>query len=215
MAGCVALCVAVAEGQIAASSAAQTAYSQGRPAVESGTAAHGFEVATVRLANRNDGRQWFGTQGGAFGQVLGVGDVAEEPGVVRICGYAEDGTVEGGPKWAETDQWDIEAKMDEADMGGWEKLSDRERMERVRPLLRALLEDRFKLKVHTEMKVTPVYALVAGEGRCEDEGSAAAAGERRSAGRGRAERSKNPGPPRAGSWCRTKAGWGMRCRCAG
>jgi len=33
-------------------------------------------------------------------------------------------------------------------------------MERVMPLLRVLLESRFKLKTHTEVRVTPVYALV-------------------------------------------------------
>ena len=74
------------------------------------------------------------------------------------------GRVEGGPKWADTDQWDIEAKLDDADMADWDKLSDKQRMERVRPQLRELLAERFGLELHAEMKVTPVYALVQSKG---------------------------------------------------
>ena len=126
-------------------------------------AAHGFEVATVRLADRNDGRRWFGTKVAPSGRVS-VSAMSLKSLVWAAYIGARTGTVEGGPKWAETDNYDIEAKIDEADMGGWEKLSDRERMERVRPLLRELLEDRFKVKIHTETRVTPVYALMVAKG---------------------------------------------------
>jgi uncharacterized protein (TIGR03435 family) len=142
-------------------------YAQGRPAVglaEPGAPAHGFEVATVRLANRNDGRHWFGTKVEPSGRFS-----ASAMSLKNLVWYAYVGTqktsmVEGGPKWTESDEYDIEAKIDEADKGGWEELSDRERSERAQPLLRALLEERFKLKMHTETRVMPVYALVVAKG---------------------------------------------------
>jgi uncharacterized protein (TIGR03435 family) len=54
--------------------------------------------------------------------------------------------------------------VDEAYMGGWEKLSDRQRMEVVRPMIRRLLADRFHLRFRVEMRKTPVYALVQAKG---------------------------------------------------
>jgi uncharacterized protein (TIGR03435 family) len=124
----------------------------------------GFEVATVRLADPKDGRRWFGTKMAPSGRVT-VSDMT----LNSLVWFAYVGTqkaqkVDGGPKWAGTDQWDIEAKLDDADMAGWDKLSDQERMARARPAMRALLAERFGLKVHTETKVTSVYALVQAKG---------------------------------------------------
>ena len=125
---------------------------------------HGFEVATVKLTNRNDGRQWFGTKLAPSGR-LSVSAMSLSSLVdIGYVGTQKTGRVDGGPKWADSDQWDIEAKLDEADMAGWDQLSDRERMERARPQLRALLVERFGLKLHTETKVVPVYALVQAKG---------------------------------------------------
>jgi uncharacterized protein (TIGR03435 family) len=125
---------------------------------------HGFEVATVKVANRNDGRHWFGTQVAPSGRFEGSSVTLKSLVLYAYVGMQKKGRVEGGPKWVESDGYDIEAKLDDADMVGWEKLSDKERMERVRPQLRALLVERFGLKVHSEMKVTPVYALVQAKG---------------------------------------------------
>jgi len=70
------------------------------------------------------------------------------------------GKVEGGPSWVRSDPYDIEAKVEDSQMTGWDKLSDEERRARVQPMLRTLLAERFHLKLHTEMRDTPVYALV-------------------------------------------------------
>ncbi len=57
--------------------------------------------------------------------------------------------IEGGPNWLDSDRFDISAKADgrfsQAMMNG--------------PMLQALLEDRFKLKLHRESRVVSVYAL--------------------------------------------------------
>jgi uncharacterized protein (TIGR03435 family) len=76
----------------------------------------------------------------------------------------QGGDVTGGPKWAQTDLYDITAKVDQSDMSGWSAMSDTGRRAAVRPLLQELLAKRFKLKTHTEMRVTTVYALVQSKG---------------------------------------------------
>ncbi|HEY3936228.1 MAG TPA: M56 family metallopeptidase [Bryobacteraceae bacterium] len=62
--------------------------------------------------------------------------------------------VTGGPPWARSDFYEVDAKAEGrpsfAMMNG--------------PMLQALLENRFKLKIHRETKEVPVYALTVSEG---------------------------------------------------
>jgi uncharacterized protein (TIGR03435 family) len=65
-----------------------------------------------------------------------------------------DGQVVGGPGWLKSDHFDIVAKASgslEADETG--------RPMRLIAMLRSLLEDRFRLRVHTELREAPVYLL--------------------------------------------------------
>ena len=62
----------------------------------------------------------------------------------------------GVPGWARTDRYDIEAKVDPADI---EALHNLRRHQRDL-MFQALLADRFNLKVHPETREQPVYALV-------------------------------------------------------
>jgi uncharacterized protein (TIGR03435 family) len=55
----------------------------------------------------------------------------------------------GGPAWIDSDRFDVVAK-------GQEEAS----MNQIRLMLRALLEERFKLAVHTDVRELPVYRLV-------------------------------------------------------
>jgi uncharacterized protein (TIGR03435 family) len=72
--------------------------------------------------------------------------------------------VSGGLKWAQSDWFDINAKVGGANLADWDKLTDAQRMDRVRPMLRRLLADRFQLKLRIETQPTPVYALVQAKG---------------------------------------------------
>jgi len=63
--------------------------------------------------------------------------------------------ISGGPAWMLSDRFDIEALA-----AGKATPSEAQR----RLLLQSLLAERFKLKVHREMKVMSVYALVVGRG---------------------------------------------------
>jgi uncharacterized protein (TIGR03435 family) len=60
------------------------------------------------------------------------------------------------PKWLASDRYDISAKAPEEFASPSRALD----IEEVRPMLRALLEERFGLKVHRETRDAPVYALV-------------------------------------------------------
>ncbi len=63
-------------------------------------------------------------------------------------------SIEGGPAWINSDRYQISAKAEgtpsEAMIGG--------------SMMRALLEDRFKLKIHRESKEMAVYALTVAKG---------------------------------------------------
>jgi bla regulator protein BlaR1 len=63
-------------------------------------------------------------------------------------------TLAGGPAWIKSDQYEIEAKPEGTPV--------REMMSG--PMMQVLLEDRFKLKIHREVKEVPVYNLVIAKG---------------------------------------------------
>jgi uncharacterized protein (TIGR03435 family) len=62
--------------------------------------------------------------------------------------------ISGAPKWLDDDHYDISAKAAVAN-----QLSQ----EQLKPLLQAMLVDRFALKFHRETKEFPVYSLVVGK----------------------------------------------------
>jgi uncharacterized protein (TIGR03435 family) len=62
--------------------------------------------------------------------------------------------VSGGPSWIYSDHYTIKAKA--ADLASEKTMEG--------PMLQALLEDRFKLKVHRETRTVPVYTLTVAKG---------------------------------------------------
>lgn len=68
--------------------------------------------------------------------------------------------VSGLPDWAKQEQYDITAKVGEADAEAFHKVIDP--IQRM-PMLRKILVDRFHLISHYEMRDLPVYALVVGK----------------------------------------------------
>jgi uncharacterized protein (TIGR03435 family) len=74
-------------------------------------------------------------------------------------GIRED-LISGAPGWVDSARYDIDAKVDGADVEALKKLTPEQR----RLILQPLLADRFKLKVHTETKQLPVYELVVAKG---------------------------------------------------
>jgi uncharacterized protein (TIGR03435 family) len=68
--------------------------------------------------------------------------------------------ISGGPGWANSTGFDVEAKVAGEDVDAFKKLTPHQR----NSLLKALLEDRFKLKLHTETKTLTMYELVIAKG---------------------------------------------------
>jgi uncharacterized protein (TIGR03435 family) len=68
--------------------------------------------------------------------------------------------ISGVPGWADSARYDIDAKVAGSDVDALKKLSPEQR----RAMLKPVLEERFKLKVHTETKELPVYELVVAKG---------------------------------------------------
>jgi uncharacterized protein (TIGR03435 family) len=73
--------------------------------------------------------------------------------------------ISGGPGWIRKDRYDIEAKPPASSKSGMSRPTNRGTPlnEEQRQMLRALLTDRFQLKVHREIKQGPVYLLVRGK----------------------------------------------------
>lgn len=63
----------------------------------------------------------------------------------------------GAPSWIDTDRYDVEAAAADAKPGPIPQLE-------LQPMLRALLEDRLKLRAHQETRELPVYDLVLAKG---------------------------------------------------
>ena len=75
--------------------------------------------------------------------------------ILGAYGLKED-QLSGLPIWADSARFDIDAKVAGADVAELQKLKNDQR----RLLLLPLLADRFKLTVHDETKILPVYELV-------------------------------------------------------
>ena len=138
------------------------AQSQSNPSATAGSAATApakFDVASIRPSGDRSG--WVGIRmtGGTF-------EARSTPlnFLVRFA-YVDRNLkrqmVSGGKGWMESQPWDIAAKVDDP---SFEKLSSTERTNRMRPMVQALLEERFHLKVHSELRPTPVYVLVQAKG---------------------------------------------------
>jgi uncharacterized protein (TIGR03435 family) len=66
----------------------------------------------------------------------------------------------GVPAWADSETYDIEAKVAPSDLPAFHKLLPMQRS----PMLRPLLADRFHLIAHFETRTLPAYALVVAKG---------------------------------------------------
>src|SRR5487761_973224 len=134
-----------------------------------------FEVASVRPSKAGDagafkskagkggglrtaiGRGRFNYTDSLYGLILrAYGIQGCRPFVIRDGDCA---LLSGGPAWLKRNRFDIQAKTPDGapDYTYFQFLEGQ--APRLQLMLQALLADRFNLKVHREMKQTPVYAL--------------------------------------------------------
>jgi bla regulator protein blaR1 len=125
----------------------------------------GFASVTIRPTNMTaQGQRLYGTQLDASGHVVFSSLPLKSLVMIAYADQQKQQLVDGGPKWTESDLFDINAQVGKADLPDWEKLSVSQRFEHVRPLLQTLLEQRFKLKEHAATISTPVYVLERAKG---------------------------------------------------
>jgi uncharacterized protein (TIGR03435 family) len=75
-------------------------------------------------------------------------------------GFSDYDRMPGLPRWCFFDKFDIQAKVDEADVDKWNKLDKQSKS----LALQALLASRFNLKAHFETKQGHIYELVVAKG---------------------------------------------------
>jgi uncharacterized protein (TIGR03435 family) len=132
-----------------------------------------FEVASIKRCSAADLASEDGSRNGgrSGGAVLGDPGMFRTPCVTvraliegayvryadgqdRPLSMLKKQPLQGGPDWIDSERYAVDAKPEtpqtKAMMGG--------------PMLQALLEDRFKLKIHRAFKEVPVYALVVAKG---------------------------------------------------
>jgi uncharacterized protein (TIGR03435 family) len=115
-----------------------------------GAQSAGFEVASVKPSNPNPS----GPLGAAPMVLPALGRLTAMNATLRILVMAAyqkpPFQIVGGPDWQSSARFDINAKAEDASLTTDQMLG----------LLQTLLADRFKLKVHTETREVPIYALV-------------------------------------------------------
>jgi bla regulator protein BlaR1 len=125
-----------------------------------------FSAVSIRQ-NKSNGLQIFGksTPDGYEMRNMFLAAVILTAYVPRTggAGIYSDEQVEGLPHWlvSDDDRYDLDAKVDEADLSDWQNPAKQPAM--LRAMLQTMLTDRLKLKVHRNTKQAPVYALVVGK----------------------------------------------------
>jgi uncharacterized protein (TIGR03435 family) len=114
-----------------------------------------FEVASIKPNRSGENRTNIMFPSGRF--------ATTNAGIKRLIAFAynvRDFQVSGGPSWADSEKYDIDAKVEDSLAGSLEKLPIEQQADQIRLMVQSLLADRFKLRVSHTTKVLPVYALV-------------------------------------------------------
>jgi uncharacterized protein (TIGR03435 family) len=104
-----------------------------------------FDVTSVKPSQ--PGVPGIGIQPMSSGQGYRVGGVPVRL-MIKLMYKITDTQIAGGPKWMDTDPWDIEAKADHAYT-----------LDQLHEMFQTMLADRFKLQFHKEKKEIPAYVL--------------------------------------------------------
>jgi uncharacterized protein (TIGR03435 family) len=115
-----------------------------------------FEAATIKLNKSGSSGSHSSFDHGRFS--------ATNIQLKNLMHYSAYGVPEprilGGPKWLDSERFDIEAKADSSVIEQMRTLSRDQRKLQMQAMFQQLLADRFKLTVHWETRELPVYALM-------------------------------------------------------
>jgi uncharacterized protein (TIGR03435 family) len=123
-----------------------------------------FDVATIKPspASGPGPANWVGIRNDADG--IDAQFTTLSMLIQLAYGLRSTDQVSGGPEWTRDEHYDVRAKMSSVDIAALAKLSPIEAVQRREQMLQALLEERFKLKVHPEIRQAPAFALVVAKG---------------------------------------------------
>ena len=115
-----------------------------------------YEVASIKIDHGDPNRPitWDETPDG-----LMISNVMLEL-LIRQAYGIQSYQIESAPEWASKEEYDISARIDDAETRHLRTLTKEQAQAERRLMLQALLADRFQLAVHHETKEGPVYALV-------------------------------------------------------
>jgi uncharacterized protein (TIGR03435 family) len=127
-------------------------------------AAPAFEVAIIHPTDPLRTQSSLGlNQGGSF-QARAI-TLKELIQFAHDLGYfAVDQRIVGGPKWIGAARFDLDAKPDDQTASEFVKMPIKKQLPTQQAMVRALLEDRFNLRLHHETRVLPVLILVQAHG---------------------------------------------------
>lgn len=120
-----------------------------------------YEVVSIKPDTKSENR---GSGWRTLPDGLQASNVPLQWLVYNAYGIIMDSQVSGLPGWAESERYDIDAKLDAETAEAWKKLPFDERQKQERPMLQALLADRCQFKAHSVTKELPVYDLVIAKG---------------------------------------------------
>lgn len=133
----------------------------GAPAIEKAAVLPAYDVVSIRPHKETSNySSWhaptangYSAENASIGQLIFTAYALKSP--AQLIGL---------PRWTYEESYDIKAKMEDNAVPAFQKLSNREQWEQAALMLRPLLANRFKLRVHQETRVLPVYSLVIARG---------------------------------------------------
>lgn len=156
-AGCMALAGARAQSAASAINAVPPVQTKHADTRDSGTQPPRFEVASIKTHKPEGTMMRFGFHVTPDG--ISVSGVPLAALVSQAFGLPND-QILNEPEWARSARYDIEAKVDPSEASQLDRMTQKQRMAMLLPLL----EDRFALKFHHETKAMNVYTLVVAKG---------------------------------------------------
>ncbi|WP_263378122.1 TIGR03435 family protein [Granulicella paludicola] len=125
-----------------------------------------FDVSTMKPNHSEDG-----SVNVNWGENTYTAKNVQVDSLLSVAFGVREDLITGLPAWAKSMHFDIVAKATELDPETVKKLTREQRRELMQGMILHLLEERFHVKTHTEMKELPVYDLVIAKGGIKFDGA--------------------------------------------
>lgn len=138
---------------------AQAADSRAPRASQPAAASVSFEVASIKPDRRAANYIDINVHTTVSGNLFTARGVSAKD-LVQMAYDLDAYQVSGGPAWAGSDKYDIDAKIDDVTALAWKTEPGTQQSGEFHSMLQSLLADRFHLKVSHHTRMLPIFALV-------------------------------------------------------